>query len=448
MGVRFDDGSADSFFTNMLREDYRPGVIDTLNNTNWLWGYLGRPDFHVEGKHWVHGIHTGRSAGHGAIGPTGALPDPDSQKYGRWRGPMRHHYGRIQFGTVVQEASASAVASFMQALDGEIRGLTEDMTREQNRFLQNDGSGRLGECNNAGEELLELTVRLPQINESPGTMTGMDATNWFRVGQRLLILASGTGNPTSASTIRGATTVTGITSATTLAVTTLGAIGIVVGDWIVINSSASNTTDDISSGYRREPMGLSGILSDANPAAYDTEDAYETAFNTDSFQNIDRGPAGNDFADANVLDGGGVSRPPHEMLIQTALTRARKTNNSNVDVMYSSLEQIDAFGALLLADRRYMNTMRLSGGWNAVDFAGIPWMGDRDAYPNRISFLDTQHLPIYELQGYDWEERDGLFKRLPDHDMFQSMFRGRWNLVCTIPNKQTILTELTEEITT
>ena len=95
-----------------------------------------------------------------------------------------------------------------------------------------------------------------------------------------------------------------------------------------------------------------------------------------------------------------------------------------------------------------MNTMRLSGGWNAVDFAGIPWMADRDAYPNRISFLETAQLPILELAPYDWEERDGLFKRLPNHDAFQAMFRGRWNLACLIPNKETILTELSQDITT
>lgn len=436
MGVVFKDTSANSYFTQILRDDYQPGLIETLNHTNFLMDYLKPETPHVEGKLAVFGLHTGRSQGHASIGPGGKLPDPDKQRYDRFRMCMRHHYGRIQFDTISEEAGNTTAAAFVQMLDQEIQGLIADMARQQNRKLHMDGSGRLAEIV-TGATGTVFTVRLPQVDESPSTMTGMPATYFLQAGMRVLICTSAGGTPV-------ATTISSVDSNSQ--VTFSGSVTVNSGDWIVLNTEATNT-DTNSSSYRREAMGIAGIVSDANPPYTDATDASALGLPAAGahFQGVDAGAVANSHARSNVLDGGGTPRPLTEAIIQQGLTRARKVNNAEVDLFLSSMELQDAYGATLLTDRRFMNVMKLSGGWNAVDYKGIPWVTDRDCLSNRLYVLATRWIVKLMLSNYHWLTTDGnMFHRLENYDSFQATFVGRWTLGCKNRNKQTLITDLSE----
>ncbi len=445
-GVFFQDTDADSFFMNILREDFQPGVIDALNNENFLWNFLGRADLQFYGRHWVFAVHTGRSQGHSAIGKGGKLPSPGRQGYDQWRGPMRQHYGRIQFDDWTPDATNERASFMAEMITSEVVGLIEDMTRQQNRMLHNDGSGRLAQVDGAKTSLKVVNVKLPQIPEDPDTMTGMDPTYFLQAGMRIAFVDS------ADDTVEHITTIDTVDSATQITVIdAFSGSGVGDNNFIVSCSHLDATGNDpattvVDSAYKREPMGLAGMFSDANPLAYDGEDEFDSGFAANSFQNVDAANTSNGFARANILDGSGTNRPLTEGLMQTALTRHRKVNRAKADIMISSHELRDAFGSHLLADRRFMNTMTLSGGWTAVDYAGIPWMVDRDCYPNRLYIADLDSICLGELTPYEWQERTGMFQQMQDYDEFHARFRGRWNTVTKVRNRLTLLTDLSESI--
>lgn len=447
-GVVYRDVSAGSFFTEVLRDNYEAGMVETLNNTNFLYNRYRPVAPHIEGKLWVRSLHTGRSAGHSSIGPGGKLPDPDKQRYARFAGPMRHHYGRIQLDTISEEASASEVASFAQALDKEITGITNDLTRQQNRMMHMDGSGRLCEfvsgTTTVGSARV-LTVRLPQVDESPGTMTGMPATYFLHAGMRLAVFTAAATPVTGTDLVaEGALVITSVDSDTTFTCDITDAFVGGAGDWMCLNTENANL-DRNSSSYKREAVGIAALFSDANPPNID--DLEVTAFGVlkNAFQNVSAAVVSNVFARANILDGGGVSRPPTEKLLKGALTRAKKVNSANVSLMTSSMELQDRYGAELLTDRRFVNTKALSGGWTSVDFEGIPWVTDRDHLPNRLCYHDESVIRKYTLSEYKWLHKgDSMFIDLQDYDAFQARIAGRWTMACDDRSKLTMLTDLLE----
>jgi len=438
-GVYFNDTSAASFFSQILREDYMPGVIETLNNSNFLFNYLPRGGLTFSGKHWVFAVHTGRSAGHSAIGPGGRIPDPDKQRYSRWRGPVRHHFGRIQLDALIEKVAAPGDASFIASvMDSEIRGITDDMARQKNRMIHSDGSGRLAQVSSNVTALTAVPVILPQIPESPGTMTGLPATHWLHAGMRIAFVRDDT------DAIRDQNTILSIDSDTQI--TMDAAVTVVSGDWLCTNVVATGNDSVVSTGFRREPMGFAGIFSDTNPLAYDGEDNYDGGFAVDSFQNVDADDIANDYARAIILSNAGVKRTPTEMVIKRGMTAAERKNNSMFAFLMSSPEVRDAYGETLLSDRRFVNTMTLSGGWMGVDFEGKPWMTDRDCYPNRLYAVDMNHIKVGMLEDYHWEDRTGMLQQLQDHDEYHARIKGRWNTACTLRNKQLLITDLEDTI--
>lgn len=437
-GAYFNDTSAGSFFTEILREDYQPGVIETLNNSNFLYNYLPRAQLQFQGKHWVFALHTGRSAGHSAIGPGGRIPDPDKQRYSRWRGPVRHHFGRIQLDAALEVSTGDRASFIASVMDSEIRGITEDMARQKNRMVHLDGSGRLAQVNGNVVASATVVVELPQVPESPTTMTGLNATHWLHEGMRIAFV-----DP-AGPTIVDVALISSVDSATQITMDQV--VTVDDGDWLVTNATADGT-DRVSTGFKREPMGFAGIFSDTNPLCYDTIDDYESGtFATDSFQNVDADDTANDFARAIIMDNGGVKRPPTEMLLIRAMTAATRKNNAMPSFLLSAPEVQDAFGELLLADRRFMNTTTLSGGWTALDFRGKPWVTDRDCLPNRIYVPDMGYVLMGSLEEYHWEQRTGMLQQLQDHDEYHARIKGRWNMVCTLRNKQLLITDLDDTL--
>lgn len=437
-GAYFNDTSAGSFFTEILREDYQPGVIETLNNSNFLYQYLPRATLQFQGKHWVFALHTGRSAGHSAIGPGGRLPDPDHQKYARWRGPVRHHFGRIQLDAALEVSTGDKASFIASVMDAEVRGITDDMARQKNRMVHLDGSGRLAQVDGNVVASATVVVKLPQVPESPTTMTGLSPTHWLHEGMRIAFV-----DP-AGPTIVDQRTIQSVDSATQITMTAV--VTVDNNDWLVTNTQATGTSGVVSTGFKREPMGFAGIFSDTNPECYDTADNYDSNFTLDSFQNVDADTTSNDFARAIVMDNGAVKRPPSEMLLQRAMTAGTRKNNANPSFMLSAPEVQDAFGELLLADRRFMNTSTLSGGWKAVDFKGTPWVTDRDCLPNRIYVPDMAYIQVGMLEDYHWETRDRMLQQLEDYDEYHARIKGRWNIVCTLRNKQLIITDLDDTL--
>jgi len=422
-GVLYANGD---FYDHILNDMFLPAVADTVINPNETLRLLPRDKTRVQGKMVVYPVHTGRNRGGNAIGPDGNLPDPEAQQYDGYRFPIKHLYHRIKFDGITMDASKSDVASWLRVVESEVKGAATDMARRRNRIFNNDGSGRLAQVVSGGGTTT-LVLQINQGIEDPDTVpTSLFApTRFLSAGQRLMFTTSAGATPV-------VTTVVSVNSAIEIEVA-LGT-GIANGDWVV-EVSRTGTTALVDGAYQNEPMGLEGIFSDANPA-----DGTATGF-----QGVDATAAANAWHRANVLDGGGVSRALTEALMQRAFSDTIRIGEGMIDCLHGSFGIVNTYIDLLIGDKRFVNTTKLAGGASAVTFNDIPFIAERDAYSNRIKFLDKGNLRVYVMADPQWMSYDGsTFNRMSDKDGYQATLFCREQLGVDVRDKCTHLTDLTE----
>ena len=82
--------------------------------------------------------------------------------------------------------------------------------------------------------------------------------------------------------------------------------------------------------------------------------------------------------------------------------------------MITSSTQFRKIGALMTANRRYTPAQTLEGGFQALDWAGIPIVWDRDCPRcgtngtlDQLFILDEDDFAVYQLQDWDFDDTDG-----------------------------------------
>lgn len=433
VGLGFDG----DFFDHVLRNHYLPEVADALNHDYFLLERFGRlkDKSMVQGKFVQHPIHNGRNAsGVGAVGIRGKLPTPTQQGYTEYQYPIRSLYGRILFTGLVTDASKTDIDSWLRAVDSEMTGIRDDLARQENRICQGNGSGIISQTPTAdGAASATQTMRFPPNLEGRATMdeTAMDTTHFFEVDMRIAVINATTEVILDVVTVvsKTATTVTFNTS-----VTTTG------GDdffYVTGNDDALTSTQLEGTGYQREPMGISGIVSDSDTGAY-----HESSIT--GFQNV---ASTEDFNQAIVLDNSSVRRPLTEALVQKMVSEVEKKLKGNPTLMVGSYGIRDAFADLLLTYRRHVNRMELRSGFNTVSYNEVPLVPDRDAYPNRLQFLDESDIRQHVLGSADYrfiDEDGSIYHRLQDEHAFQSTLYRRWTFGAMARGRHGTIVDLDE----
>ena len=260
-GVRYGDSTSGSAYAEVMNEFYLERLVDVRNNSNVIYNVIetNTDKQNISGRDVVFPIHNGRSTGSNAIHAGGDLPDAGTQGYDRHRFPWKLYYGRIKVGGVSMLATDSQDAAWVAVLDQEMRGLEDDVARQHNRMLHNDGSGRVAEIAATANSTTQ-TVRL-NSGIAGNTVSGMNANYFIRPGKTYAVVGRGTTN-----TWRGLGTVT--SKSGTATVEFGSAINATAGDWIVeisSNSASYTTTAALdNSGFMAEAQGLAGIFSDQN----------------------------------------------------------------------------------------------------------------------------------------------------------------------------------------
>lgn len=437
---------AGNFYDYVLRNHFLPEVADGINHDYVLLKrFEAMADSSmVEGKNVVHPVHTGRNVtgvgavGYSTAGARGKLPDPKAQQYNQYQYPIRHVYGRVLIDAIAQDASQTDIDSWLRALESEMAGLRDDLAREENRMLHNDGSGVLGYTASFGDTT--STVVLSDLVESPTTMTGMDASYWFDVGGRYAAIVASSGAIAKEVVI---------TSKTASTITYAASTASAVKHYFVKANTGTNgsLTSVESTGLGREPMGIGGIFSDADvqgttalPGAYSGESAL-----ANTFQGI--ASSGNVFNQCTVLANGAVNRTLTEAVLQNAWSRAEKALQAKISAIISSFGVRDAFADLLLTYRRQVNKMELAGGFTTVEYNGVPFIADRDTYPNRAYLMDESEFRQHCMGSKQYRFRDEqgtIYLSLPDEHAFQVTLYRRFTYGVMARARQTLLTDLIE----
>lgn len=382
-----------STFDAALKIDYLPVVRKQLNNATILSSKIERNERDVSGKRWQITAHTQRNSGVGSGTETG-LPTAGKQSYSNPYGNVKYTRGRISVSGPTIEASKDDKGAMARALESEIKGVTEDMKKEVNYQFFNDGSANRG------------VISVDPVTGTTLTF-GTSTTRYLQEGMVLDIL-----DPAGAETTNGLgasnanLVVTSINNLTE--VTMAGAMDadVAVNDIVTRAGATNNTTGASFVSY--EMMGLKGIVDDGTYVL--------------TLHNLTRSTNTYMYASTSTTDSnGGTLRDLTFPLIQTQIS-AVEANGGKTNLIISDHALRDSYAALVVADKRFVNTMKLDGGFMALEYNGIPWVADSDCPVNTIFFVDTEHLQIMQMSDWSWMDRDGaVLSRISGEDAYEAV---------------------------
>lgn len=440
LGLQYGDTAASSYYTNILQDMFLPAMADAVIYPNTLLKRLPRSSRHVEGKLVKYPVHYDDATGVSAIAASGLLPDPDTEKFAQYAFDIRHLYVRLKFDGISKDATNTRIASWLNVLMYESEAKAKVMARARQRIFHNDGSGRLAEYASSsgftvGQAYAAAGVITPRINqgiESPATCT-TSPMRWIKVGMILAFVAASGTAPTT-GTIKAVAAVTAVTATTFTIGTPLSVSGVsAVGDYIVTASQVIAGLTLQSTAYRKEFMGIAGILSDADP-----DDG-----TAGGFQGIDSDTI--TWLRATVLANSAVLRPVTAALIDLGWTTAIEIGDSTPSVMVSSFPGVRAIAQALLVDRRFVGTKTYDAGYEAITYNNVPIIADRDMYNNRLALLDETDLSMNVLADPQWMDMDGaVYSRLQEKDEYQATMFMREQLSSDMRKKHVLITDLQE----
>ena len=398
-------GATLTTLADIIKTQYAPVVGEMINNSTPILDRIGKDYDSVQGKDFTIPLHYGRNEGIGARGEGSALPTAGNQAYKASVLPMRYQYGRFQITGQTIKATRNNEGAYRKAVRSEMEGLANDMVDSLSRQIFGDGTGVLATCASA----------------SSATAITVDITAKLRVGMKVDILVTSTG-ATTAGVVGD--TIASITSGTVFVLTT----------GVATYGSIGNTYSVYISGSRNlEMMGLGGIVSA-----------------TTTVQGLD--VATYPWWVATVQGNSGTGRAISDTILQKALDTLTQNSNGKASAMYTTYGVRRAYQAILAAQKQFVNTMTLTGGYDTIAYNGLPIIADKNAPSGKIFVVDESKLKFYRMSdnggednGLFWLEEDGnMLKYVTGYDAYEAILCLYSNLGTTMRNAFVRIDDITE----
>lgn len=360
--------------TNIAKEIYEGTIRNQLQDEAVGWKRIIQTSDgvtnEVGGKYVTFPIRVRRNAGIGFRQEQEALPSAGQQGYASVRIPLKYGYGRVRLSGQLFELMESNYQSFASAMDSEMTGLKNDISKDTNRMFYGNATGALGVVT-AFAATPTVTVansqyfNLGDFVDLVATGSTLGSTTYRTVG----VYVSGINTSTN--------TITLSTSPTSQVNPTM--TGTVANDFLVRSGSAF-----------REPNGLGSIVT-ATGALYNVDPSVEPSW-------------------AAIVDGNsGTPRPISENLMIKD-TDAVRRNGGKTSLILMSLGVRRAYFNLLTQQRRYPSTQTFAGGLEGLEFhngRSIPCVEDLDCPPSTMYGLQEDSFKIYASKDWSWMDRDG-----------------------------------------
>lgn len=407
-------GTSLTYFAEALKIDYLPAVREQLNNSTYLMTKIRRNERDVSGKQWQMVAHYKRNSGVGAGSET-ALPTAGYQSYVNPYGSVKYNRGRITVTGPTIAAARDDKGAIVRVLDSEITGVTTDLKQDIEFQLHNDGTAVRALVN--GDPGTDATITVDQ----PGT-------RYLYEGLPIEFVTSTTG-VLSTSGVVTTNSVSTITDSVNFELNTTANTNIADNDWIIRTGSRIVTNTDLITNASYEMMGLKGIIDDAS---------YVT-----TLHNLSRSSyAWWKCATFSTDDNSGTNRDLTLTLMQSAVS-AVEQEGGKIDLILCDHATRDAYAAIVIADKRYPNTMKLDGGFTALEFDGIPVVADPMMPTYTMFFIDTSHLQLMQMGDWVWMDRDGaVLSRVADSDAYEAVLYWYADLVTDKPKAFSFLRDV------
>lgn len=355
-------------------------VVSQINSQSVLFDRLmKKQEKDVSGKSYTYAIRTTRNryAGRG-ISEGGDYGTVGSQGVENVVVPNCEIVTPIELSSrVINAATGANKGAFISALKMEVEEGMGDTIRAINRQLHSDGRDALAFWTGA-DDTSGTNVDDGQGNAFPIHLEGgatrcdlIDASdNSTKVGDSIVVTL-------------------GAEAATNVAVTWTGTVsGSADTDYLVLEDTLG-----------KQMMGIRGVIDDANPPLLSS-----------GLHGIDVSST-NGYWKAQVFGNSGTNRALTLELMQKPLTQLGiRSSVTEADVAFLMGNGFikDKYIALLIADQRHVNTVRLKGGQESVDFNGKPFIVDPQCRRNVIYYIAPKTMDVLSATGgIGWADFDG-----------------------------------------
>jgi hypothetical protein len=404
---------------NILKVRYLDPIREQLNGATILLDKIGRDDLMISGKSWTIPLHASRntSAGTG-VSDGGAMPTAGQQGYDVSVVPNCYIYGRIQITGPTIQAARDNAGAFVRAVESEVNGLVRDMKKSVNRQLHSNGTDAL--CYWTGAD------------DTSGTNVDDNQGNGFThlptSGTVVVDVIDATDNVTELASDMTITpgAITSTCQAITWAITTASS-GTADGDYAVPAGTL---------GYQL--MGIDGLIHNTNAGTPVTSTAGLQSMSVATYP----------YWKAQVYGNSGTKRDLTLALMQAPLSAiATNSDYTEADVAFllGNYGLRDKYVSLLVAEKRFVNTMRLDGGWSGVEFNGIPLVADPQCKRSTLYYIVPETMKILRTSDFNWMERDGaMLSRVVGYDTYDAVLYHYGNLAVFTRNGNGRLNDITD----
>lgn len=405
--VIYDKGGVLSTINALLKDDYLTSQIqDIVNKSTFMLSKLKKEDT-THGKQFIFPVQTGVSQGVGARGENVILPDPGFGEYEQALGNVKYLYSTMYITGQAISSTQNNKTAFADALKTALRDARDGLMLDLQRQVWGDGSGVIGVVAATATSATQSVTDPYGLTYVAADLDNSEKTRLFRRNMNIFVASDDVFAKVIAVNANGTIT---LAASTTL---TIGSL--------IYRGDATGRTS-----VNNEITGITGTL-----------------LTTGDYLGLSR--TGRPEWQANVIQvgtgtGGGIT----EEAMRIALDTAEINGTGAPDIIVTNHKTRRRYEGLLQAQRRFVNPMKLEGGYNAIEFDGLPLMVDRDAPPQRMFFLRLADFSWMIMEDVKWMDRDGnVLKAVEDKDAYKAVLFTYRELITKKPANQTVLFDIT-----